>query len=136
MSNDTNTNSPANTLPIGAGDREAGSPPGPASRTLRERVATAIRQQVRADAAPPPINHYLFGIEEAADAAIAEVMAWQPIETAPNFEAILVCYDDDSVTLIEGDDNFYEWGEYKGHTEGVVSPTRWMPLPSPPKGEK
>lgn len=35
MSHDTNTNPPADALPIGAGDREAGQTPGSASRTTR-----------------------------------------------------------------------------------------------------
>lgn len=37
----TNTNPPANTLPIGAGDREAGLPPGSASRTNSSDAAEA-----------------------------------------------------------------------------------------------
>lgn len=73
----TNTNSPAPAIPQPAGDREAGSPPGSASRTLRARVAEAIRKQIRiyvsAELAPAGI----YGFQGAADAAIAEVMAWQ-----------------------------------------------------------
>lgn len=73
----TNTNSPADALPIGAGDREAGHTPGSASRTLRERVAEAIRKEIFLDETGLSLAG-MYGFQDAADAAIAEVMKDRP----------------------------------------------------------
>lgn len=75
---------------------------------------------------PPPVEHY----------APARVSGWQPIETAPSGEAILVAYDDGSVEGITAEGNDYDFRPYRGRRIiGVITPTHWMPLPTPPSGE-
>jgi hypothetical protein len=59
-------------------------------------------------------------------------MEWQPIETAPNDETILVAYDDGTVEVIDADDNDYEWEAYKGRRGGIIAPTHWMHPPVAP----
>ncbi len=139
----TNTNSPAPAIPQPAGDREAGSPPGSASRTLRERVAEAML-----------VAWAMHGDEMAvADAAIAEVMAWQPIETAPKDGGFILAvvapntsqfmqHHAGRVFVIrhEGVLDGYNlgWSVYPGFGGATdANFTHWMPLPSPPnRGEK
>ena len=87
----TNANSPAPAIPQPAGDREAGSPPGSASRTLRERVAEAIAKQIRVDVidlSAARAGCRINGMQEAADAAIAEI-GDGPCITCPDLDAIL-----------------------------------------------
>jgi hypothetical protein len=57
---------------------------------------------------------------------------WQPIETAPEGDDILICklYDDGSSTIEIAERDGDEWF---GLQDIVVSdPTHWMPLPGPP----
>lgn len=59
---------------------------------------------------------------------------WQPIETAPNDEGILVAYDSGIISLVDADDNDFCWRPYDGiRTPGREAPTHWMPLPDPPQ---
>lgn len=69
---------------------------------------------------------------EAECAQMREAARWRPIETAPNYVDILVAYNNGCAQLIQEDDNDYVWKPYLGVTVGIVSPTHWMPLPSPP----
>jgi hypothetical protein len=65
----------------------------------------------------------------------ADKQGWQPIETAPNDEAILVVRDDGEVHLVTADDNDYTWSPYDGENQnhhGISKPTHWMSLPPPP----
>lgn len=58
---------------------------------------------------------------------------WQPIETAPNGEAILIVTryrGEYLVEFIEADDNDFNWEPYK--EDGLRRPTHWMPPPLPP----
>lgn len=145
----TNTNSPAPAIPQPAGDRESGSPPGSASHSLRERVADAINIRL----------HQAFysalscACDELADAAIAEVMAWRPIETAPKDSRIMLyrpTSPSDIAKVVAGKWDSDKWASkprpYWSHDLGHLmgkqeerkcAPTHWMPLPSPPnRGEK
>lgn len=61
---------------------------------------------------------------------------WQPIETAPMHESILVAYDSGRIRLLEGYENDYEWRPYAGSfppAEHCERLTHWMPLPEPPE---
>ena len=57
---------------------------------------------------------------------------WRPIETAPADQLVLVFvpspYDDERIFIARRD-----FGNWRIHIdEQTVSPTHWMPLPSPP----
>jgi hypothetical protein len=58
---------------------------------------------------------------------------WQPIETAPKDEVILV-YDGDDIYMAEWDDSFNSRG-WRLYIDGarLYRTTHWMPLPEPPK---
>jgi len=57
-------------------------------------------------------------------------MEWQPIETAPKNETILIAYGVDEVgTGLHWLGNEWDCDQ----EEGVVVPTHWMPLPQPPQ---
>jgi hypothetical protein len=71
----------------------------------------------------------------AADAA----QAWQPIETAPEWEAVLICGGDVLYPCVASCNN----GEWDAEAQGMIlrediaeNPTHWMPLPAPPKETK
>lgn len=67
---------------------------------------------------------------------------WLPIETAPKTGEKIWVYrpvHDGNYIPVTGDDY---WGSYEFRPEGCwmrsrsdCQPTRWMPLPKPPKGE-
>lgn len=53
-------------------------------------------------------------------------MDWQPIETAPNGETILVAYENGDLRLVQHYDNDYEWVAFKGEARfGVNRPFAW-----------
>ncbi|MFG1429359.1 hypothetical protein [Roseixanthobacter glucoisosaccharinicivorans] len=110
----TNTNPPANTLPIGAGDREADLPPGSASRTLMtwQPIETA------------PKDRPIWG--KVGDNAIR--MFWHE-----KFDAFISRFN--RMTMAPG---YLINGEpYEDHSPEYVDAKWWMPLPSPPnRGEK
>jgi hypothetical protein len=61
-------------------------------------------------------------------------MNWQPIETAPRGERVLVALPRRSnpVTIAEADKDdgmWWEWGPYESDLEDL--PTHWQPLPAP-----
>lgn len=70
-------------------------------------------------------------------ASTARANEWQPIETAPNNESILVAYDDGSVKGIDKDDNDYQWRPYvlnrKHKAMGVATPKFWRKMPDHPE---
>lgn len=67
---------------------------------------------------------------------------WRPIETAPKTGEKILVYrpvHDGNYIPVTGDDY---WGSYEFRPQGCwmrsrsdCQPTRWMPLPKPPKGE-
>ena len=61
-------------------------------------------------------------------------MEWQPIETAPADEWVLVYYaggEMDTVSMGKFDKSFSgHWWDLDGNKYGT--PWRWMPLPPPP----
>jgi hypothetical protein len=58
---------------------------------------------------------------------------WQPIETAPSGETILVAYDSGRVYLTLDYENDYEFQPYDGIRErGMQKPTHWMKPPVAP----
>ncbi len=59
-------------------------------------------------------------------------MEWQPIETAPKGVFVLVVEDD--TVFLAGKDDDEKW--YCSHTDFDGNPTHWMPLPTPPSGQK
>lgn len=62
------------------------------------------------------------------------MIEWQPIETAPNDECILIAYDDKSMKLIQVEDNDYTWQPYRGERiRGIITPTHWRYPPEGPK---
>ena len=69
---------------------------------------------------------------------VAELIAahereqWQPIETAPNGESILVFYEDGTIDFVEPDENHFTWYPYKGPIAGAIQTTHWRPLPPAP----
>lgn len=60
-----------------------------------------------------------------------ERMKWQPIETAPNNQSILVARSPGYIELVDAEDNDYDWGPYEDN--GLDNPTHWMPLPELPR---
>jgi hypothetical protein len=58
---------------------------------------------------------------------------WQPIETAPEEEDILICklYDDGSSRIEIAQREGEDW--YALHDIVMADPTHWMPLPTPPR---
>jgi hypothetical protein len=70
-------------------------------------------------------------------------MTWQPIDTAPNDENVLVFVppDDDEGSGIMGVARFHRyargdggWWQWDSEYWPVdISPTHWMPLPEPPQ---
>lgn len=83
-------------------------------------------------------NSYMLMASELNDvadtiAAYIKAQGWQPIETAPNDELILVAYDDDSIELVQAEDNDFKWRARRTkNIPGVINPTHWM-LVEPPK---
>ena len=64
------------------------------------------------------------------DAALAQVSAWQPIETAPRTSMILA-HSDGMVRLVIWESG--RWVQVGATIEqGWFVPTHWMPLPAPP----
>jgi len=66
-------------------------------------------------------------------------MEWQPIETAPTYEAVLICGGDVLYPCVASLNN----GEWDAEAQGGIlrediaeSPTHWMPLPEPPEGQE
>lgn len=65
-------------------------------------------------------------------------MEWQPIETAPSFESVLV-YNEDKLAF--GESAKYAIAIRSEHPQramwvcrfGEIKPTHWMPLPEAPK---
>lgn len=72
------------------------------------------------------------------------MMEWQPIDTAPKDGTRILVYDAFYAGRIAvcQFDSYFEWVERGADyaTEvwglGEMSPTHWMPLPEPPKGEE
>jgi hypothetical protein len=70
-------------------------------------------------------------------------VSWQPIETAPKGDAVLLfmpegngCRIGVGRLLTDGDGDYWRAGHAKGHPsqEWVwLGPTHWMPIPEPPK---
>ena len=78
---------------------------------------------------------------EAAPAQNSEAVTtgWRSIETAPNDVSILVAYDDESIELVEAEDNNFKWSGRNPVTQsilGIVNPTHWMPLPETPQANE
>lgn len=78
---------------------------------------------------------------EAATAQNSEAVTtgWRSIETAPNDVSILVAYDDESIELVEAEDNNFKWSGRNPVTQsilGIVNPTHWMPLPETPQANE
>lgn len=61
-------------------------------------------------------------------------MTWQPIETAPTGEKILVAYDHGSYERRVAFKSLIN-GRWYSHDQPIIPPTHWMPLPDPPKEE-
>lgn len=58
---------------------------------------------------------------------------WQPIETAPKKQAVLVTQNGDVAIgwcspLVDGD-----YWDINPYSDDITAPTHWMPLPAPPK---
>ena len=78
--------------------------------------------------------------EVTAAAAWNQRSAWQPIETAPKGEEVLVFmpplpYEDDDIvgkTTVAMQSSFFGWWMDEKRDDLVVDPTHWQPLPSPP----
>lgn len=66
-------------------------------------------------------------------------MEWQPIETAPEDEFVLVwcpdfyCYEY-GIAVLGGEEG--HWLTYEGDYELESAPTHWMPLPKPPEEDE
>jgi len=67
---------------------------------------------------------------------------WQPIETAPKDGAMVLIFDQDTVTPGRFDDGCDDdgnevdppgWFWFDGVDTGDAEPTHWMPMPEPPK---
>jgi hypothetical protein len=59
-------------------------------------------------------------------------MKWQPIDTAPSGEWVIVYYDDPmGVSIAEYAKNLEVWQDWDGDLYGT--PTHWMPLPEAPE---
>ena len=64
-------------------------------------------------------------------------MKWQPIETAPKDEWVLVYYGEGSMVdtvSIACCRSSYDWADWDGDLYGT--PTHWMPLPPPPEASE
>lgn len=64
---------------------------------------------------------------------------WQPIETAPKYEIVIVYAGDVGVGMkVSGKDE--DWWTYDPHEIDpspceIINPSHWMPLPSPPESK-
>lgn len=85
--------------------------------------------------------------EEAKDLASVDApqprQVWQPIETAPTDEDVLLYFpthDAASAVLIchqfEDADGWYHQNADQSPDELTEQPTHWMPLPSPPQAQR
>lgn len=63
-------------------------------------------------------------------------MEWQPIETAPGSDVLVLLWWAGTVEIAPAryDDGTIVWAydEWANSAGKVVSPTHWMPLPNPP----
>ena len=59
---------------------------------------------------------------------------WQPIETAPKDQEILVWTEDDGafVAFWWPVRKCWRWTSYDLHGDELLHPTHWMPIPDPP----
>ena len=66
------------------------------------------------------------------------MVEWQPIETAPYCERVLILFDNghiEDATIHEGSDGRgWSYCLFDGETM-IDKPTHWMPLPDPPETE-
>jgi hypothetical protein len=72
-------------------------------------------------------------------------MNWQPIETAPKMDGVLVllhpsrCWSEDAepydAEVGYWDDYTQSWQGAGSRAEDYTGPTHWMPLPEPPSQE-
>lgn len=74
------------------------------------------------------------GRAEAAEAKLAKAVEWRLIETAPTYEAVLICGGDVLYPCVASLNN----GEWDAEAQGGIlrediaeCPTHWMPLPAP-----
>jgi hypothetical protein len=120
---------------------------------LRERVARAICE---AELGHDLLDQMVMTREnyfDAADAAIATVFQWQPIETAPkdgtiilltNHKGVRAAYWGNAQRVYKAQsDKLFPWvvlDETNGTNAimdgGAHKPTHWLPLPPPPGGGK
>jgi hypothetical protein len=61
-----------------------------------------------------------------------DTLTWQPIETAPMRNSVLVCFWNHDVLIAMRDDVDGSDGFYCAHVGKLNRPTHWMPLPNPP----
>lgn len=79
------------------------------------------------------------GAHEAVEYVRADVSAWQPIETAPKDRGSILVWCPErkniyTVVLWRGKYVPHAWAHFGGiGGELMEEPTRWMPLPEPPK---
>ena len=131
---------------------------------LRDQVAKLKAERDRAHRACEQISVRLHAAQTERDALKADAVSygqWQPIETAPNMQKIIVhylnalgngrcvmaCYypagslemhDDYYYASVEDDDCYAPEGWYEEHEQELPlrpvaeEPTHWMPLPAPP----
>jgi hypothetical protein len=68
-----------------------------------------------------------------ADAILAALPGWQPIETAPERQTILVCQSQNSImATARGKNKHGNWRTGVGPMDYIAGVTHWMPLPDAP----
>lgn len=61
-------------------------------------------------------------------------MTWQPIETAPGNETILVCQSQNGIICTaRGKNKYGDWRTGTGPMDYIAAVTHWMPIPAQPK---
>ena len=106
----------------------------PSNASLRERVIAALLEAHGDDNEPVAWSCHFWTREQAAeflaDAAIAEMPTWQPIETAPKEKPVLTFRRAKLMAVAEYDVEHEQWLCIDGAF--LVNVTHWMPLPEPP----
>ena len=96
---------------------------------MRDKIAAVIVENRACDNWSHPLPADL----ELADAILAALPGWQPIETAPERQTILVCQSQNSImATARGKNKHGNWRTGVGPMDYIAGVTHWMPLPDAP----
>lgn len=99
-----------------------------------ERELLAERLEYDADVLEEIIQPRIVRLRRAAAIVRASVHpAWQPIATAPRDRWILGALAGGSLVIVQWSEAYEDW---ENQDFDGVSPTHWLPLPTPPHTEE